>query len=430
MSSAQFDPCRQWLGIDAVELGDPRSVLGLLPSEADPLVVLRAADARLTLLRGIAPGPFDMARNALIKRVEESREAVLAQIASAPPPPVPVGSTYRMPPPPGGPARVPQPPQIPVVPAMADDGDDEGFVSVKTRPVYRKQSSGIGGLLLLLAVLAAAAGGLAWYLKNGKPLKTALSMTRGGEKRRVVRDDVDAESVRQTVPIPRPESPPAPAPERAAEPPAESPTEPPAPTPAAEEPEPTATPETAAADEADAEAIVPFLERALAFLQDERFDDADDALGQAGDEAMGKTAANRLAQWQSLVTYSKGFAELRDQALAAARPGLEFEIDGKGVGIVEIDEAKVIYRVAGKNKTVPRSRIPGKLLLAIVTGWFDRKPANQLYLGAYHATKPRPDLDKAREAWELASRRGADASDLLPLLDDPVLLKAAGREGQ
>ena len=172
------------------------------------------------------------------------------------------------------------------------------------------------------------------------------------------------------------------------------------------------------------------LKRALAALQDERFDDADDALGQAGDEAMGKPAANRLAQWQSLVTYSKGFAELRDQALAAARPGLEYEIDGKRVGIVEIDEAKVIYRFAGKNKTVPRSRIPGKLLLAIVTGWFDRKPVNQLYLGAYHATKQEPDLDKAREAWELASRRGADASDLMPLLEDPVLLKAAGRDGQ
>lgn len=83
MSDAQFDPCKQWLGIDAVDLSDPRRVLGLLPSESDPLAVLRAAAARLTLLQGIAPGPFDIARNALLKRVEEAREAVLAQIASA-----------------------------------------------------------------------------------------------------------------------------------------------------------------------------------------------------------------------------------------------------------------------------------------------------------------------------------------------------------
>jgi hypothetical protein len=313
---------------------------------------------------------------------------------------------------------------------MADDGDGEGFVSVKTRPVYRKQSGGIGGLLLLLALLATAAGGLAWYLKNGKPLKTTLSMTRGDEKRRVVRDDVDAESVRQSVPTPQPESPPAPAPERPVKPPAEPPAEPPVPASAAEEPTPTETPETAVTDEADAEAIVPFLERALAFLQDEQFDDADDALGQAGDEAMGKAAQDRLANWQALAAYSKGFADFRDKALAAARPGLEYEIDGKRVAIVEIDDTKLIYRFAGKNKTVSRSRLPGKLLLAIVTGWFDRKPANQLYLGAYHATKPEPDLEKAREAWQLAEQGGADASELLPLLDDPVLVKAAGRNDQ
>jgi hypothetical protein len=440
MSSAPFDPCRQWLGIDAVELGDPRRVLGLLPSETDPLVVLRAADARLTLLRGIAPGPFDMARNALIKRVEESREAVLTQIASAPQPPVPVGSTFRMPPPPRGTAPAPQPPQIPMVPAMADDGDDEGFVSVKTRAVYRKQSSGIGGLLLLLALLAAAAGGLALYWKNGQQFKDVAALTAGGRNKPAIKDNVVTTPPRRTEPAPEPkpeppsetdpESKPAVSDAASAVASDNPPADPPEPPPTTEEPVPTEAAEAATPNEADAEAIVPFLERALAFLQDEQFDDADDALGQAGDEPMGKPAANRLAQWQSLVTYSKGFAELRDQALAAARPGLEYEIDGKRVGIVEIDEAKVIYRVAGKNKTVPRSRIPGKLLLAIVTGWFDRKPANQLYLGAYHATKPEPDLDKAREAWELASRRGADPSDLMPLLEDPVLMRAAGRDGQ
>jgi hypothetical protein len=384
-----------------------------------------------------------MARNALIKRVEESREAVLTQIASAPQPPVPVGSTFRMPPPPRGTAPAPQPPQIPMVPAMADDGDDDGFVSVKTQPVNRKQSSGIGGLLLL-TMLAAATGGLAWYWKNGEPFEDMLSMAGGDAKKPAAKENVVARPPSRTEPEAEPEPEPEPEPPSETDPESQPsasdtvsavasedpPADPPEPPPAAAEPAPTDSPDAATMDEDDNESLIPLLKRALAALQDERFDDADDALGQAGDEAMGKPAANRLAQWQSLVTYSKGFAELRDQALAAARPGLEYEIDGKRVGIVEIDEAKVIYRFAGKNKTVPRSRIPGKLLLAIVTGWFDRKPVNQLYLGAYHATKPEPDLDKAREAWELASRRGADPSDLMPLLDDAVLLKAAGRDGQ
>ncbi|NCA12309.1 hypothetical protein EBR56_11025, partial [bacterium] len=67
-----FDPCRQWLGIDAVDLVDPRRVLGLGPGEANPLAVLRAAEARLTLLRGVDPGPFAVARQALMTRVEEA----------------------------------------------------------------------------------------------------------------------------------------------------------------------------------------------------------------------------------------------------------------------------------------------------------------------------------------------------------------------
>lgn len=397
MPSAQFDPCRQWLGIDAVELGDPRRVLGLLPSEADPLVVLRAADARLTLLRGIAPGPFDMARNALIRRVEESREAVLAQIAAAAP--VPVSAAFRMPPLPGGAVRVAQPPRVPPGPVAFDDGEEQGFIAVKTRPVRRKQSGGVGGLLLLLVVLAAAAVGLAWYVKNGESLKPRPSKPRPAPSPPRIRDDVDTEPARESAPPSEPSLPPE-------------------------------APEAAAADESDADAIVPLLEKALACLQDGQFDDADNALGQAGDAAKGKAARARLAHWQALVTYSKGFADLRERALAAVRPGLEYEIDHKIVAIVEIDDTKVIYRYAGKNKTIPRSNIPGKLLLAILKKWFDRKPANQLYLGAYHATKPEPDLEKAREAWLLAERSGADASELLPLLDDAVLVKAAGVAGQ
>lgn len=418
MSSAQFDPCRQWLGIDAVELGDPRRVLGLVPSEADPLVVLRAADARLTLLRSIAPGPFDMARSALIKRVEESREAVLAQIAATPKPLV---TSFAEPVPPWG------------APKTADDG----FVAVKTRPVYRKQSSGLGGFLLLLALLAAAAGGLAWYWKNQQSFKDVVAVINGGTKKSTSKKS-EAPKL-QPEPQPEPDVEPAPEPQ-----PRSEPAPPPDPEPqrevtvestaAQQEPSAEASSAEATNDAADAEAIGPFLKKALVALQHEQFDEADDALGQAGDEAMGGAAADRLAKWQALVTYAKGFADLRERALDAARPGLEYEIDGKLVAIVELDSTKIIYRYAGKNKTLSRSKIPNKLMLALLEKWLNRKPANHLYLGAYYATKPEPDLDKARDAWHQAQQGGADASELLPLLVDPLLLKAAesaaGRDGQ
>jgi hypothetical protein len=83
-TDAPFDPCRQWLGIDAVHAGNARLMLGVSLEEADPAVVLRAAEARLNLLRAISPGPFEMARAGLIKRVEEAREKLLAEIAAGP----------------------------------------------------------------------------------------------------------------------------------------------------------------------------------------------------------------------------------------------------------------------------------------------------------------------------------------------------------
>jgi hypothetical protein len=478
MSSAQFDPCRQWLGIDAVDLSDPRRVLGILPSEMDPIVVLRAADARLKLLRGIAPGPFDMARNAIIKRVEDSREAVLSQIAAAPKAPLPVGTAFTMPSPPSGPGRpagvaMPappvagrplQPPQVPMVPQLpmapavptqavpqspwgeaANKSDDGGFVAVKTRIVYRKQSGNAFVLVLLLALLAAAAGGLGWYWKNGRLLKTELTMTRGTNTKKSSADALAATPKRQPQPEPQPEPQPrrkqrrtedramrAPDPAAASEDkPAGDPADVPEPPPAPEEPftaEPTPTKSSDApmADAAGTEALVPCLEKGLMALQQGDFAGADEAFAQASDKPMDKAAAERLARWQELATYAKGFADYRVQALEAVRSGVEYQIDGKVVAIVEIDDEKIMYRVTGRNKTVPRSKIPGKLLLAIVTGWFDENAANHLYLGAFHATKTEPDLTQAREAWRQAERGGADASGLLPLLDDPVLVKAAG----
>ncbi|MFM9195924.1 MAG: hypothetical protein ACKOWG_09315, partial [Planctomycetia bacterium] len=99
---APFDPCKQWLGIDAVHLGNARLVLGVAAQESDPRIVIRAADARLNLLRAIAPGPFELARASLVKRVEEAREKVLAEIAAGPVrAAVPTVDGFAMPPPPG-----------------------------------------------------------------------------------------------------------------------------------------------------------------------------------------------------------------------------------------------------------------------------------------------------------------------------------------
>ena len=521
MSSAQFDPCRQWLGIDAVDLADPRRVLGILPAESDPLVVRRAADARLTHLKGIAPGPFEMARTALIKRVEEAREAVLAQIAATPTPAAPIGRSFTMPLPPGGSIpRAPAPafdrpglpsfppsappaipaagriPNIPVVPAVPlspvpfpqsaaeaspwnapDAADQGGFVTVKTRPVYRKQSSASGILLLLLVGLAAAGGGLFWMNVRGKERRkeghrdvAVVKREDAGHKdseddshrqssgtkgtagmRRPPRDPNDTTSDRavstsappeqksqpaqrrpepkpalKPKPAPKPE--PAPKPKPAPQPAGSSSAAEPASTDRTDSPAPAAA-EPAIPDEDSAAAINLLLTEVLVALQKQQFDAAELAVKAADKKTGGGPAEKRVRSWDSLVTYAKGFADYRSQALATVKPGQEYDIDGKKVGIIEIDADKFIYRHAGKSTTVPGDRIPGGILMAIITEWFDDNPANNLYLGAYHATKGEPDLEKARSCWQLAGARGADASDLLPLLKDPVLVKAAADAG-
>ena len=84
-SPSDFDACREWLGIDRADLEDPLRILGLAPGDTDPLRVLRAAELRLTHLKGLAAGPHHAAREALILRVEQARETVLSRMASGPP---------------------------------------------------------------------------------------------------------------------------------------------------------------------------------------------------------------------------------------------------------------------------------------------------------------------------------------------------------
>lgn len=79
-----FDPCREWLGIDAVELGDPHRVLGIPSSPTTADAIIHAAEARLAGLRGISPGPFARAHEALQARIIEARDALLTTALQMP----------------------------------------------------------------------------------------------------------------------------------------------------------------------------------------------------------------------------------------------------------------------------------------------------------------------------------------------------------
>jgi len=418
MPPTPFDPCKQWLGIDAVDIGDPRRLLGLAPHEADPMNVLKAAQARLATLHAIAPGPYDVARTALMKRVEEAREKLLAQIAATrpavvrppvvPPPPPPAG--FAPPPPPGRPAAAPAAPE-------AEFPVGTGLPTVKTRNIkYRKSSGSAWIVLLLIAALGAAAGGLAWYKFKGQDLEAKPPSKPAAVELASKPVAPAAEPERATpepsrrVKRPRPADPPA------------------AMTPKPVDPEPPGDPAPAGDPKPPVDStkeVEPLLGTALEALQRADFEAAEATIDAAHEKAGDAELQARVSRWGDLVTFARGFADYREKALASVEAGHEYDVDGKKVAVVEIDDKKFIYRFAGKNKTTPRDKIPGAILLTIVTDWFDEKPQNDLFLGAYHATKAEPDLEKARTCWQRAAQRGADASSLLPLLDDPMLRTAA-----
>jgi hypothetical protein len=462
-----FDPCRQWLGIDAVELGNARRVLGVAAGETDPVAVVRAADARLNLLRNLSPGPFEMARAALVKRVEEARDKLLSECAASPPPSPRSGSGFAMPappaqwsapPPPPRPAAPAAPPPVPgqavPPPGLPDAAAFPESIRIRTT-VYRKRTPWVGITLAVLG-LAGAAGGLSYYTFKIRPQQRrgAVKELAKADRRKEARDESDEVPLKRG-PMPRPEPrqemPPQDekpardddAPNVAPPPDSErKPARKPRPAPAMEQ-RPAPASEPPAAPEMPAEERPAAKPPAATDMADDLQDDATDkrltevleALrrGAPAEETRplleaafkGATSAlgrRRVEAWQQLAAYYRGFLDFRDKALAAVASGDEFDVKSQRIIVSEIDDEVFKFRAAGQNKTVPRDKIPSGILLAIVTRFLENgaNPANDLYVGAYHLAKPASDAALAREHWERAEAGGADAAALLRLLEDPL----------
>jgi cytoskeletal protein RodZ len=500
--SDRFDPCRAWLGIDRADLADPRRVLGIVPGETDPIVVLKAAETRLKALKGLAAGQHHAAREALILQVEQAREKVLSQIAAVGNGPAAAGARagFAMPPPPRRPATPESDADGGATVLLEERGNSSSIEDATSaaptlrirprRPVRRQGSAAIWVSILAMLASVAAGVGFIWWQARQQDLRQAA---RNQTARAASRDDDVAGGPRgdpgpRAKPLPEDaaisSSPPPPLRQQPGKKPGASLTsKSPATGSAAPEAMATSTPRTeaamdeepstdeaagpmasvadapletmavdeapaddtptdvaasddmaeaspaeaspledpldatdAAGDEADAA-----ISQALAAIRDGDFDTADALLASALEGGRSVPAKRRVSDWQTLAQYAREFAGFREKAIAEVRPGNEFDVNGKKVGIVEIDDKKFIYRFQGRNKTTPRNKIPAGIAMAIVTTWFDERPDNHLFLGAYHATKPEPDLAKAREHWERAEKGGINAEPLLRLLDDPAL---------
>jgi len=452
-----FDPCRDWLGIAAVDLADPRKVLGLPPGVLTPDAVSTAAAARLEALRQVKPGPFARAHAALVNRVQEARDQLLGEAMAAAPP---------QPPPPFAP-RLPQEP----VPVSLERAEEPSAAAVRFPPVpvvarrttapKRPRSSAGGGLLLgSIALLAAAVAVLAFFVlqdwPNGRKVATqppttgkqsperpapppaepkpeqpmtsepdaaGREETEQAERERA--EQLAADEARRQAELQAAKEREA-AEEKAAEEKAAE--EKAAEEKAAEEKAAEARRQAAAEMQAKlAEAVEQSLAEAYGAIQRGEFDTAKRAIVSAGKQAGDDVQqTSRVERWNLFATYAQEFLTFRDQALAAASAGREYEVDGKKFAVVEVTPDTFIYRLAGKNERVPRDAMNPKMMMAIVEAWFaaDGRAANHLFLGAHWLALAPPDTRRARAEWRIAGDGGENAAPLMALLDDPVIRRA------
>ena len=465
-----LDPCRQWLGIDAVDLGDHRRVLGVAPDERDPLAVLRAAESRLTALRAVSAGPLEFVRAGFVKRVEAARESVLAEIAaSGSRGPEAASAVFRRPPTPSTlaakPSATPIPPPVPVTlvspppvpgpaaPPPADMaavafGDRGGSAPIAIRTtIYRKQTPVVGVALVMLG-LTGLAGGLAFYALVLKPKQAGQEerhlaereesktedeqggTTSPGEAaagRAAAVEDADRPPPRARRRRPRSPGEAEPPPDESAAP-ARAPAAvvpPTKPRPVAKDVAATPKPAPAMSEEAS-RALDATLAEALDALRARQDDVVEARLQAAADRARSSEARQRVAGWKLLASSYGKFLESREAALDAVEPGSSYDVQGQKVIVEKVDADTCVFRTTGPPKTVSRERIPAGIVLAIVSKWAGDDADGGTAIAAYHLARQEPDLRRAREQLDKASKAGADVAAFLPLLDDPVLAATAG----
>lgn len=512
-----FDPCREWLGIDAVDLGEPTRVLGLPPGCRDAAAIAAAAEARLEALRRVTPGPFAKAHAALVARVEEARDTLLATAftgGGASPPRDQASGGFSPPPPPGGIAagRWQAPADEPVVslspagfPPAADSAEPAFDAAVRRTVVRPRSSSNAGGLLLTsLALLATAVAVIVFLMLRPDPFGSQVAVKQPptgttGSKPNGAKPSGGGSS---TKPGPnsatRPPEPPtsggtSPTPEAAEreardadrrreamareasereqeeaerrrrkqaeqarreaemanqKPGAETTGQQTADQKADQKAEEMAKQQAAAEEARRREAMAAeeakqatdeerlkmqaaldkSLGEAFKALQRGEFDTADRTIKAAeplvGDDV---EAATRIERWRLLATYAREFVRFREQAIAAANAGGDYEVDGKRFAVIEITPEMFVYKAAGAINRVPRDQVNPRIELAVVEGWFaaDGRAANHLFLGARWLCLDPPNLQQARREWQIAGDGGEQVAPLNALLDDPVVRRAA-----
>jgi hypothetical protein len=117
-----------------------------------------------------------------------------------------------------------------------------------------------------------------------------------------------------------------------------------------------------------------------------------------------------------LVDYVREFWNAAIEALPKAEAAGELKVNGELVSVVEADARHIVIRDKGQNRRYSTAEIPPALAVALATAFFDNRPENKLYLGAFYFSTPPGDMMSAERAWREAAGAGLDVKGLMELL--------------
>ncbi len=128
----------------------------------------------------------------------------------------------------------------------------------------------------------------------------------------------------------------------------------------------------------------------------------------------------RHLQIKLLTRYVDGFWNAVRKSMAGLQATDELKVGNTTLSVVSADENELTLHRPGRNETFTIAKMPSGLATVLAERWFHGDvPANKIFLGAFQAVDPNGELAEARRLWSEATRAGASAETLMPLLDTP-----------
>jgi hypothetical protein len=132
--------------------------------------------------------------------------------------------------------------------------------------------------------------------------------------------------------------------------------------------------------------------------------------------ATSKEQKELVAAFQTLPKYVDGFWEAMREGLKGLEEAGELTVGSTIVSVVEVSTQRLTIRANGQNRRYALDELPAGIAVAIAKKWFDDRPDNKVYLGAFYFVDPRTDVAVAKRLWEEAASAGVDVKNLLALL--------------